>query len=444
MNTTADKLRARPMSSHLSRLAVMALTILCLSCTSAYTQDNNDASQGSVVQVTKTDKGWVMLRNGEPYFIKGAGGTRHHEKLVAFGGNSVRTWGADNAGEILDRAHALGLTVTVGIWLEHERHGFDYNDKAAVAAQLEAARAVVEKHKDHPALLMWGLGNEMEGDGKNPAIWKAVNDIAKMVKQIDPNHPTMTVLAEIGDPKLDNFKQFCPDIDVLGVNSYGGLMTLGERLAARNLDRPFVPTEFGPLGQWEVGMTGWGVPVELTSTQKAKFCSEAYMASVVGYPELCLGGYVFNWGNKQEVTPTWYSLILEDGDATETVDAMSRHWTGQWPENRAPSISPIEMPGVDLNKVVAGSENRATVTARDPDGDKLTYTWVVQSESTDRKTGGDFEQTPPTHPEAILKQAGSNVLFKAPETSGGYRLFVYIRDGKGRVATANLPFFVAP
>ena len=168
------------------------------------------------------------------------------------------------------------------------------------------------------------------------------------------------------------------------------------------------------------------------------------MASVVGYPELCLGGYVFNWGNKQEVTPTWYSLILKDGDATETVDAMSRHWTGQWPENRAPSISPIEMPGVDLNKVVAGSENRATVSARDPDGDKLTYTWVVQSESTDRKTGGDFEQTPPTHPEAILKQAGSNVLFKAPETSGGYRLFVYIRDGKGRVATANLPFFVAP
>ena len=79
------------------------------------------------------------------------------------------------------------ITVTVGFWLGHERHGFDYSDKAQVAAQLESAREMVLKYKDHPALLMWGVGNEMEGfdDGNNPAIWKAVNDVAAMIKHLE-------------------------------------------------------------------------------------------------------------------------------------------------------------------------------------------------------------------------------------------------------------------
>jgi hypothetical protein len=40
----------------------------------------------------------------------------------------------------------------------------------------------------------------MEGydSGDSPAIWKAVNDVAAMAKEIDPDHPTMTVTAEIG------------------------------------------------------------------------------------------------------------------------------------------------------------------------------------------------------------------------------------------------------
>jgi hypothetical protein len=44
------------------------------------------------------------------------------------GANSFRTWGADNLEAQLDEAHRLGLAVTVGIWLGHERHGFNYNN----------------------------------------------------------------------------------------------------------------------------------------------------------------------------------------------------------------------------------------------------------------------------------------------------------------------------
>ena len=107
------------------------------------------------VELKRTEAGWQLLRGGEPYLIRGAGGSGSLEQLAAAGANSVRTWGGD-ADTLLDEAHALGLTVTVGIWLGHERHGFDYRDAAQVAAQLEEARQMVLKYKDHPALLMWG------------------------------------------------------------------------------------------------------------------------------------------------------------------------------------------------------------------------------------------------------------------------------------------------
>ena len=46
--------------------------------------------------IRQTGNGWELLRNGRPYFIKGAGSlvsNRHQfERLRACGGNSIRTW----------------------------------------------------------------------------------------------------------------------------------------------------------------------------------------------------------------------------------------------------------------------------------------------------------------------------------------------------------------
>ena len=77
-------------------------------------------------------------------------------------------------------------------------------------------------------MLLWGIGNEMEGfaSGDNPAIWKAVNEVAAMVKQLDPNHPTMTVTAEIGGGRMEGVHKRCPAIDIHGINSYEGALSL--------------------------------------------------------------------------------------------------------------------------------------------------------------------------------------------------------------------------
>ena len=212
----------------------------------------------TVVKIQREGTGYNLLRDGRPYVIKGGGGRLYLEALKAAGGNSLRTWGEDDLEPLLDRAQELGLTVTVGIWLGQERQGFNYADAGSVRREVEKARAFFRRYRRHPALLMWGLGNEMEGSGDNPVIWRTVNEIARVAKSEDPNHPTMTVIAEAGGRKISQFLSLCPDVDVLGINSYGGLPTLPKRLADAGMDRPYVITEFGPPGPWEVRKTRLG------------------------------------------------------------------------------------------------------------------------------------------------------------------------------------------
>ena len=111
----------------------------------------------------KTSDGYQILVDGEPYFVKGAGGDASKEVLVEVGGNTFRTWGiGPETRKQLDEAQRLGLKVSVGIWLGHGRHGFDYDNPAEVQAQFDAAEQAVRELKDHPAILLWCVGNEME------------------------------------------------------------------------------------------------------------------------------------------------------------------------------------------------------------------------------------------------------------------------------------------
>ena len=225
----------------------------------------------------------------------------------------------------------------------HERHGFDYQNQKSVVNQLETSLAAIRKYKNHPAVLMWGIGNEMEGAGNNPAIWYAVDHIARECKRIDPHHPTMTVIAELGESKVQNIERFCPHIDIIGVNSYGGLPSMAKRYRATGGTKPYIVTEFGPRGPWEVGKTPWGSPLEASSTAKAAHYAAGYHKSVSEQRDLCLGSYAFLWGQKQETTATWFGMLLPDGSRLAPVDVMTHLWTGSLPKNRCPQIGSLTL-----------------------------------------------------------------------------------------------------
>ncbi len=417
--------------------------LLGLAACPAWGQGPGGGRRAVPVRVEKGEAGFRLVRGGSTYFIKGAGGRSYLETLRATGGNSIRTWGEEDIEPLLDRAHELGLTVTVGIWLGQPRQGFRYSDEAAVRGQVEKSRRFFRRYKDHPAVLMWGLGNEMEGDGADPKVWKAVNEIARVARQEDPNHPTMTVVAELGGSKLAMYRQLCPDVDILGINSYAGLGSLGERLDRAGFDRPYVVTEFGPPGPWEVPLAPWKAPVEPSSTAKAEACRANYARSIAGRPRTCLGSYAFLWGSKQEATSTWFGLFLDSGEKLGPVDVLGEAWTGKAPANRCPRVERIAF-DFDREDVDPGSPLKARVIADDPDGDPLVVRWEVRSEVADRREGGDREAEPPPHPESFVEARGSDLAFLSPKLPGPCRLFAFVYDGKGGAATANVTFRVRP
>ncbi len=305
-------------------------------------------------------------------------------------------------------------------------------------------RAAVRQYKDEPALLLWGLGNEMEGPmdkGDNERVWKELNVLAGIVKEEDPNHPVMTVIAGAQPAKVKAAMAYYPNLDILGVNAYAGASGVGGSLKAAGWRKPFVLTEFGPLGHWEVPKTSWGAPLEPSSWEKAaNYFATQNLVRDQG-KGLCLGSYAFLWGWKQETTATWYGMFLPDGEKLPSVDAVSYSWTGHWPADRSPKIESFDSP-VKEKTLAPGATSTATVAARDFGGGSLKVDWEVVAESADTKVGGDAESAPPSFPDAIVSRDGMNVTFRAPQKPGGYRLFVTVHDGKGGASKDNFPFLV--
>ena len=397
----------------------------------------------TVVKVQRDETGYHLMRDGRPYVIKGGGGRVYLESLKEAGGNSLRTWGEDDLEPLLDRAQELGLTVTVGIWLGQERQGFNYGDAGSVLREIEKARATFRRYRRHPALLMWGLGNEMEGSGDNPVIWRTVNEIARVAKSEDPDHPTMTVIAEAGGRKISQFISLCPDVDVLGINSYGGVETLPKRLADAGLDRPYVITEFGPPGPWEVRKTSWGAPVEPSSTDKARIYQSHHSRSIAAQSARCLGSYAFLWGFKQEATATWFGMFLPSGERLGAVDAMTFAWTNRWPANRAPELNTFTSEAREA-EIVTGNEIHSA-DRRDRPGGRPAFRSLGSSLGERRPAGRRRPRDGADGTPGMLRRGeGFGRHLPAPTRAGAYRIFAYLYDGKGGAACANVPFAVRP
>jgi hypothetical protein len=430
--------------NRLNNVWFIALTLMLMSCGS-----DHGKTPVSHVELKKNENGhYRLFVSKKEFYVEGAGlEFGDIEALAEYGGNSFRTWRTRNDNEdavdVLDRAQNSGLMVLMGLDVARERHGFDYNDTAVVSKQFDFLKGEVERLKDHPALLGWAIGNELNLGAENLKVYDAVNDISLMIHEIDPNHPTTTTMAGIGKREVDYIKEHCTDLDFLSIQMYGDIVNLQDRIHEAGWEGPYMVTEWGATGHWEVARTEWDVAIEQTSKEKAEAFIERYRIAIKSDPENCLGSYVFLWAQKQERTPTWYGMFLENGNVTETVDAMQFLWTGEWPGNRCPTLESFSLDGkgpYDNIKLKAGETVKAIVVVKDPDNDPVSYRWEILPESTDLGWGGDHESRPGTL--LSIESEQTDLEMVAPITAGAYRLFVYATDTGNRSATANIPFYV--
>lgn len=140
------------------------------------------AAQNKVVIIKHDHDKWKMIVNGDPFFIKGVVGNESIAKVKEYGGNSVRSGCHE---EELDKINDFGLKALVNLPAKAERDGMDYNDTSEIRKQTEKIISIVKITKDHPAVLMWAIGNELDYIPPlkpfNPKVWDAVNQVAKAI-----------------------------------------------------------------------------------------------------------------------------------------------------------------------------------------------------------------------------------------------------------------------
>ena len=388
----------------------------------------------------------------ETFQIKGVCGDKDLDRLAKLGVNTVRGYTIEEPAvmrEKLDHAQRLGMKMIVSEWMPH--HGenknkqgqvwtFDYEAKSD--RMVEEFIKKVEAVGDHPALLMWGLGNEVHLD--EPYL-RVVNRMSQEVHKRFPHHITSLTMINAKPEHIQKIKEFAPDIDVLGVQAYSrGAVRGGIKNAEEHWGKPFYMSEFNANGPWNFGKTPWEVPLDEPVSRKVNDLKDCYAA--IDASPLCLGSTVFVWGHYEvDDRPTYFSLLLDphpEGKAamdrqlmTPQADAMIEHFTGRPnPGNRAPVLTKLEFEGGGNQKTVQpGEDMTVRFAADDSNGDAIEFvSWILQAKA--KKTtvvAGPFAQASPDH-----------AVFKAPAKPGEYLVMIYTHDNKGGTSASVLPFKV--
>ncbi len=391
----------------------------------------------------------------ETFQIKGVCGDRDLDRLATLGVNSVRGYTIDEPREMLkklDHANRLGMKMIVSEWMPH--HGdnknkegvvwnFDYHVKGD--QMVEKLIEKIEGIGDHPAILMWGLGNEVHLE--EPYL-RVVNRMSQEIHKRFPHHITSLTMVNAKPEHIQKIKEFAPDIDVLGVQCYSrGAVRGGIKNAETHWGKPFYLSEFNTNGPWNFGKTEWGVELDEPVTRKLNDLKDCYAA--IDESSLCLGSTVFVWGHATAYRPTYFSFLLDpdpngskDNDfknlmKTPQADLMTEHFTGQpLKGNRAPVLSKLEFEGGASSRLATpGEAMPVKFAAHDANGDTVEFiSWILDAKARRTTTvAGPFRQASPEH-----------AVINAPTSPGEYLLMVYATDKNGGASASTVAFKVTP
>ncbi len=219
--------------------------------------------------------------------------------MQAAGINVVRTYEPLLDTDVLDALYARGIYVIESIYPW---------GGAPVSVVTDRVRAVV----DHPAVLMWALGNEWNYNGLYVGLSHAdalarLNEAAALIRAEDPVRPIATIYGEVpSEATVDAM----PLVDIWGLNVYRGIGfgDLFDVWATRS-DKPMFLGEYGADAY--NALTNMVDVASQAAATTALTQSILDHASAVDPSDVCAGGTIFEWSDE------WW----KDGDGnTNTHD----------------------------------------------------------------------------------------------------------------------------
>ncbi|MGA5164417.1 discoidin domain-containing protein [Streptomyces pseudogriseolus] len=395
------------------------------------------------VEVTGSQGNWQLTVGGQPYTVKGltwgpaiADAPTYLPDVKSMGVNTIRTWGTDGGTKpLLDSAAANGLKVVNGFWLQPgggPGSGGCVNyvtDTTYKNTMLTEFTKWVEAYRNHPATLMWNVGNESvlglqncysgaELEAQRNAYTGFVNDVAKKIHSIDPGHPVTSTDAWTG--AWPYYQRNAPDLDLYSMNSYGDICGVREDWEQGGYTKPYLITEGGPAGEWEVPDDANGVPDEPTDVQKAEGYTKAWNC-VTGHRGVALGATLFHYGTEHDFGGIWFNL-LPDGLKRLSYYAVKRAYTGTaGNDNTPPVVSALAVS--PASSAPAGGEFTVRADVRDPDGDPITYKIFLS---------GNYANGDKRLIEASWRSTGNGTFaVRAPEKLGVWKVYLQAEDGRG-------------
>jgi hypothetical protein len=437
------------------RLRVAALIALIVAAFVAVPLASPAMAAGSVVKVTGSQGNWQLQVNGAPYVIKGltwgpaiSDAEKYMPDLPSMGVNTIRTWGTDGTSKpLLDSAAAHGVKVIAGFWLQPgggpgSGGCVDYVTDSTYKSNMRTEIAKwVTTYKDNPGVLMWDVGNEsvlgMQNcfsgsalEDERKAYTSFVNDVAVQIHGIDANHPVTSTDAWTG--AWPYYKANTPALDLYAVNSYNGICAVKQTWIDGGYTKPYIITETGPAGEWEVPNDANGVPDEPTDQAKAAGYTNAWNC-ITAHRGVALGATMFHYGIEQDFGGVWFNLI-PGGLKRLSYYAIQKAYGGSTPANTPPVIS--NMTVANASSVAAGQPFNVTASVSDPQNDPISYSIKVSG----KYATGDQSLT-----NAAFTQTGTGTFrVTAPQQLGVWKVYIFAQDGKGNVGIETKSFRVVP
>lgn len=394
---------------------------------------------------------FTLMVNGKPFYVKGIAYNpgqdwrdghypltipRLEKDFAAIrqtGCNTIRRYQPSVYDRnILRTAAKQDLKVLYGFWFSPKVDY--YKDTQQVKKYIHDITEKVAEYKDNPAILAWCTGSQTESGLSNyftqpylqqvqKAYLQMIETMAQAIHRTDSLRPVVTAMDDGGQlpALLLSCRRWAPSVDIIGINARHEqqLSALPQVLQAFDSTRPFLITEFGPKEYRDAVNT---LAQEDNDIKKAALYTSTWKDVILAHRGSNLGGMAFCWKDRFEGSATWAGITDYQGRRKASYYALQQLWLGR---AAAPALPRLFLAGPQY----------ALETGR-------------QYEFTAVYNGGSFKK-PEWHlyredkigELGTLTASGSDnkIFVSVPEENARYRLYVYIDDGHGNVATASIP-----